>query len=229
MNTENGTLYVVATPIGNAQDITIRAIEILSAVDVVACEDTRETGNLLGMHSIEAKKLTAYHAHSSQHVEDSLLEELQGGATVALVTDRGTPLISDPGLRLVRRAIDEGITVVPIPGASAVIACLSAAGVATQSFWFRGFIPHKKGRETFLRTSLEHPETVVFYESSHRIVKCLEQLIDLGSGDRYIVVAREITKQYEEFLRGTASEILQALQNRPSVKGEFVVCIDAST
>lgn len=221
-----GSLFIVATPIGHMGDMTERAREMLAAVDVVACEDTRETQKLLKHYSIEAK-CVAYHAQSSDRAERELLKALAGGQDVALVSDRGTPGISDPGGRLVRRAVEEGFTVVPIPGATAVISALQAAGVDTSGFWFRGFIPHKKGRQTFLTTSIAHEGTVVFYESPHRILKCITQAIDLGIGDRAVVVARELTKLHEEFLRGTAATVLQELSSRPTIQGEYVVIFDA--
>lgn len=221
----SGTLYTVATPIGNLGDMTFRAVEILKQVDVIACEDTRETLKLLQHYNIHTP-LKSYHAQSSQQTEDSIVELLQAGKSVALVCDRGTPGISDPGSRLIERAVHDSIPVVPIPGACAVTASLQAAGVSTKSFVFLGFIPHKKGRQTFIQTVLEQTHTVVFYESPHRILKCLQQFIELGIGDRPLVVARELTKQYEEFLRGTAEHILHELQSRPSVQGEFVVIVD---
>lgn len=222
----NGTLSVVATPIGNIADLTPRAVSVCADADVIACEDTRETARLLADHAIDTP-LVAYHAQSPDRVEDELMERLERGESVALVSDRGTPGISDPGARLVRRAAEAGVLVVPVPGATAVITALQAGGVDTSSFWFRGFIPHKKGRQTFLQQTIEHSGTVVFYESPHRIVKCLEQAMDLGIGTRHIVVARELTKLHEEFLRGTADSILTALTSRPAIKGEFVVIVDA--
>lgn len=222
-----GTVYIVATPIGNLDDMSFRAVQVLSQVDVIACEDTRETQKLLESADISRKKLMSYHGQSSKRREDEIMELLHNGQNVGLVSDRGTPGISDPGVRLVRRAIDAGMKIVPIPGASAVITALSASGADTKSFWYRGFIPHKKGRQTFLTSSLEHKQTVVFYESPHRIVKCLEQLIEYGIADRPLIVSRELTKLYEEFLRGTATEILKELQNRNSIQGEFVVIIDS--
>lgn len=224
--TAAGSLFIVATPIGHMADMTERAREVLAAVDLVACEDTRETQKLLKHYSIQAK-CVAYHAQSSERAEQELLNALAGGQDVALLSDRGTPGISDPGSRLVRRAVEAGLTVVPIPGATAVITALQAAGVDTSEFWFRGFIPHKKGRQTFLTTAIAHEGTVVFYESPHRILKCLTQAIDLEIGERHMVVARELTKLHEEFLRGSAATILEELSSRPTVQGEYVVIFDA--
>lgn len=221
-----GTLFVVATPIGNIADLSPRALTVCTEADVIACEDTRETARLLADHAINTPRI-AYHAQSPDRVEDELMQRLERGENVALVSDRGTPGISDPGARLVRRAAEAGIRVVPIPGATAVIAALQAGGVDTSTFWFRGFIPHKKGRQTFLQQSIAHPGTVVFYESPHRILKCVSQSVELGIGDRPVVVARELTKLHEEFLRGTAATILQTLSERPAIKGEFVVIFDA--
>lgn len=224
--TSFGTLYSIATPIGHLEDISYRAINILQSVDAIACEDTRETKKLLSHYDISAP-LYSYHAQSSLHREKELLDLLSSGKTLALVSDRGTPGISDPGRRLIQKAIEQQIPVVPIPGASAVLTALQASGAQTASFWFRGFIPHKKGRHTFLHTSIAHHGTVVFYESPHRILKCLQQSIDAHIDNRPIVVARELTKIHEEFLRGTAQSVYTELAGRASVQGEFVVIFDA--
>lgn len=225
---QTGTLYIVATPIGNRTDITYRAVEVLGMVDLIACEDTRETQKILEMYTLSTPTIS-YHAQSAPSREDELLQHLAEGKNLALVSDRGTPGISDPGSRLIRRAIEAGCTVVPIPGASALITGLQASGADTTAFTFLGFIPHKKGRQTFLHNALERTETVVWYESPHRIIKCLQQLIESGVNERYCIVARELTKQYEEFLRGTTAEILQQLTQRESIKGEFVVILDRVT
>ncbi len=221
-----GLLYSIATPIGNLGDITYRAVQLLGEVEASVCEDSRQIQVVLQHYQIPIPQLIVYHAQSTESVMTSVLDRLASGAQVALVTDRGTPGISDPGGRLISAAVEAGITVIPIPGPTAVMAALQAAGVHTESFWYRGFIPHKKGRQTFLQTVIATPDTVVFYESPHRILKCLTQLQELGVGDRHIVVARELTKHFEEFLRGTAASIFADLSSRPAVKGEFVVVVD---
>lgn len=224
---KKGKLYTVATPIGNLTDISVRAIDTLKHVSLIAAEDTRETKKLLLEYDI-VTPLTSYHAQSSEKKEDELLTQLREGHDIALVSDRGTPGISDPGERLIRRAVSEGVTVVPIPGATAVITALQAAGVSTTRFSFLGFIPHKKGRQTFLQLTLERAqeETVVFYESPHRILKCLSQLNGMDTAGIHIVVARELTKQYEEFLRGSISDVLNELSSREKIQGEFVVIVN---
>ncbi|HLD22102.1 MAG TPA: 16S rRNA (cytidine(1402)-2'-O)-methyltransferase [Patescibacteria group bacterium] len=225
-----GILYTIATPIGNLEDITYRAIRILHEVDRIICEDTRETLKLLQNYDITSKRpLLSYHAQSSIFRENEILSYLQKGETIALVADRGTPGISDPGSRLIHRAVAIGATIIPIPGPAAFLAALQASGAATKAFSFLGFLPHKKGRQTILQHALAQADTVVFYESPHRIIKCLEQLIAFGSSDRPIILARELTKKHEEFLRGTAQALLDELKNREAVYGEFVVIIDAQS
>lgn len=221
----NAILYVVATPIGHLDDMTLRAIETLKTVEYIACEDTRETKKLLDHFGIQTR-CVSYHAQSLDAVEDRILADLQAGKQIALVSDRGTPGISDPGQRLIARTVEAGIRAVPIPGASALISALQASGASTQSFLFLGYLPHKKGRQTFLTNALATAHTVVFYESPHRILKCLAQLVELGAGDRRVIIARELTKMYEEFLRGTAQELLSELESRPAIQGEFVVILD---
>lgn len=217
-----GNLYTIATPIGNLGDITFRAVNTLKEVDLVACEDTRHTGILLDHYGIK-KPLVSYHQHSKLAKIDYLIEELRAGKNIALVTDAGTPGISDPGQVLIKKAIDNNIPVIPIPGSSAIITALSAAGVPTDSFVYLGFLPHKKGRKTILDSFKDEKRTIVFYESTHRIEKLLEEL-KVILGDRKIVVARELTKIYEEFLRGTVTEVQENLK---ITKGEFVVIISA--
>lgn len=222
-----GTLFVVATPIGHLEDMTFRAVRVLQEVDVIACEDTREAKKLLDRYSITTRTIS-YHAQSPDSREDQILADLvERSMRIALIADRGTPGVSDPGVRLIQRAIAAGVSVVPIPGASAVLTSLQASGASTQQFVFLGFIPHKKGRQTFVRDALSRPETILFYESPHRILKCLSQLVEEGAGERRVIVARELTKVHEEFLRGTAQEILDILLKRPAVQGEFVVMLDA--
>lgn len=223
-----GTLYVVATPIGNMEDITVRAIRILEEVDVIACEDTRVTGKLLERLEIPNNgRLVSFHSRSGTRKVDSLMEDLSSGKNVALVSDAGTPCISDPGFLLVNTAVSNDIPVSPIPGASAVIAALSSSGFPADKFIYLGFLPAKKGRQTiFKQIENEYSDkSVVCYESVHRIVKTLGQMKEVVGGDRYICVAREISKMYEEFWRGTLEDAVEEFGGRKSLKGEFVVIV----
>ena len=219
-----GTLYIVATPIGNMEDITLRALRIFREVDYVLCEDTRTTGNLTKHHGVKAK-LKRYDAHASVAVHDAIVADLLSGQSVALVSDAGTPGVSDPGVMLVRQARAAGIRIDAVPGASSITAAISIAGVSGNQFSFLGFVPSKKGRETFF-TDLElydHP--VVFLEATHRIVKALESLVALYP-TATVYLARELTKIYEEMLVGTPSEVLDILvQNSVKQKGEFVIIL----
>lgn len=220
-------LFVVATPIGNLGDISSRALETLREVDVILCEDTRVTRKLLSKYDIHAK-VESFHSNSNDAKLEKVFGLLEKGSDLALVTDAGTPAISDPGSRLVslvRARFGEGISVIAIPGPSALSAALSISGLPVSDFLFLGFLPRKKGRQTLFSEIAESKRTVVFYESPHRIVKTLEDL-DVHCGDRQVVIAREITKIYEEVLVGTATEILQVLEdNEKKQKGEFVVMI----
>lgn len=220
----SGTLFVVATPIGNLEDLTFRAVRILREVDRIACEDTRHTRQLLDRHGI-SKPLVSYHEHNEQTRSEELLEDLKAGRSIALVSDAGTPLISDPGYRLVKAAREQGIPVSPIPGPSALLASLSASGLPTDTFVFLGFPPSKPtARRKFLDERGALPMTLVLYEAPHRI---LETLADIAAtlGARPVVLAREVTKVHEEFLRGTASELIAVLGKRPALKGEFTLMI----
>jgi 16S rRNA (cytidine1402-2'-O)-methyltransferase len=222
-----GTLYIVATPIGNLEDITLRALRILKEVDWIACEDTRQTRKLLEHFGI-AKPMMSYYEHNEAARAAELVERMMTGASVALVTDAGTPLVSDPGYRLVQAAIAASIRVVPIPGPSAAVGALSAAGLPTDAFRFCGFLPPKSSQR---RKTLEQlkPETctLIFYETPHRILEALEDVAAV-MGPRPVVVARELTKLHEEFLRGTAAEVRAELASRPSVKGEITLLIGKS-
>lgn len=218
-----GTLYTIATPIGNLGDITLRAIRLLGEVDLILCEDTRITKRLLNHYSITTPT-RPYHQHTSSVQEQSLIDELKLNKNFALVSDAGTPGISDPGSRLIRAAIATGINVIPIPGPSAVVTALQAAGVDTSQFMFYGFLPHKKGRQTLLREIRAAQHTVVFYESIHRLQKTIQALADSG---KYIVVARELTKTFEEFIRGDAQTVAQHITVHPTLKGECVVVVSA--
>jgi 16S rRNA (cytidine1402-2'-O)-methyltransferase len=218
-------LYLVGTPIGNLEDITLRAVRVLKEVDVIACEDTRQTQKLLNHYAI-ATRTTSYHEHNEMTKSAELVKEMQEGASVALVTDAGMPGISDPGYRLIALAIRHRVPVVPIPGASAFLAALVASGLPTDSFRFSGFLPAKRGeRRAALEAVKSSPRTQVFYEAPHRVVESLEDICEvLGSG-RHVVVAREVTKLHEEFLRGRASEVLENLKTREVVRGEITLLI----
>lgn len=219
-----GALYIVSTPIGNLEDITYRAVRILKEADLVACEDTRQTRKLLDHYGIK-KPLVSYHEHNERERSEELLEFLRAGQSIALVCDAGTPLISDPGYRLVQAAIGAAIPVIPIPGPAAALAALSASGLPTDSFRFCGFLPHKKGqRRKVLEGLRDDPATVIFFEAPHRIQETLEDIAEL-LGARPVVVARELTKLHEEFLRGAASELRVALESRPAIKGEITLLI----
>lgn len=222
---ENGTLYIVATPIGNLEDITLRAIRILQEADVVFCEDTRVTRRLFERHNITTH-LKSLNARTEAIKTDEVLEYLERGEKVAYVSDAGTPTVSDPGSQLVSRARSAGAQIEVIPGASAVVAALSITGVPANEFTFLGFLPHKKGRQTQLREIVEIKRTVVLYESTHRILKLLKELEEHIGDTRQVYIARELTKIYEEVLIGSASELHTVLTATPQKqKGEFVVII----
>jgi 16S rRNA (cytidine1402-2'-O)-methyltransferase len=227
MTEEIGTLYIVATPIGNMEDITLRALRILKEVDYVLCEDTRTTQNLLNKYDIKTKTMS-YHAHSTDGKENAIINLLKGGKNLALVSDAGTPCISDPGVMLVsnvRKEFGIDAKVSPIPGPSALISALSASGISSAEFIFLGFLPHKKGRETIFKEIVSSKKVVVFYESTHRILKTLASL-DKYSPKCHVMIAREITKQFEEFVSNTPSELLKYFNdNKIKQKGEFVVIV----
>ena len=218
-------LYLVATPIGNLEDITLRALRVLKEVDVIACEDTRQTQKLLNHYAI-ATRTTSYHEHNEMTKSAELVKEMQEGASVALVTDAGMPGISDPGYRLIALAIRHHLPVVPVPGASAFLAALVASGLPTDSFRFSGFLPAKRGeRRAALEAVKSSPRTMVFYEAPHRIVETLTDVVEVMGEARHVVVAREVTKLHEEFLRGRAAEVLENLKGREVVKGEITLLI----
>jgi 16S rRNA (cytidine1402-2'-O)-methyltransferase len=217
------TLYLVATPIGNLEDITLRALRVLRECDVIAAEDTRRTGQLLKHFEI-SRPLISYFQFNEARRSEQILERLGRGEKVALVTDAGTPGISDPGERVVRAAIDHGFRVEPVPGACALVAGITASGLPTHEFHFIGFLPHKSGqRRKQLDGLVNFAGTLVLYESPYRIEKLLAELNEVFPG-RLVVLARELTKKFEEFLRGTPAELLEAVQKR-SLRGEFVVMI----
>ncbi len=220
-----GTLYIVATPIGNMEDITLRALRIFKEADYVLCEDTRTTGNLTKHHGVKAK-LKRYDAHASASAHDTIVADLLAGQSVALVSDAGTPGVSDPGVMLVRQARVAGIRIDAVPGASAITAAISIAGISGNQFSFLGFVPSKKGRETFFADLELYDHPVVFLEATHRIVKALESLV-AAYPTATVYLARELTKIYEEMLVGTPAEVLDILvKNSVKQKGEFVIIVN---
>lgn len=222
-----GVIYLVATPIGNLEDITLRALRTLREVDLVACEDTRRTGRLLRRFEID-KPLLSYREHNEAARAAELVRRAQGGESIAVVSDAGTPGISDPGFRAARAAVEAGVRVVPIPGANAALAALTASGLPTDRFRFEGFLPPRKTkRRAALEPLRAETATVVFYEAPHRIAATLQD-IAAALGPRPLVLARELTKLHEECLRGTAEEIAAELESRPVVKGEIVLLIGAA-
>ncbi len=221
---KKGKLYIVATPIGNKDDITLRAIKVLGEVDLIAAEDTRETGKLLAYHKIK-NNLISYHEHNETRRAPELINKLEKGLSLALVSDAGTPSVSDPGYRLINEAIAENIRIIPVPGVSAATAALSASGLATDSFIFIGFTTKKKEkRKKQLKKLADENKTIIFYESPRRVLSFLDEIIEI-MGDRYAVLAREMTKRYEEFIRGLLSEIKNNLKKRSSIKGEITLLV----
>lgn len=221
---ESGILYIVATPIGNLGDMTFRAVETLKKADLIACEDTRVARKLLDRYEVKTP-VTSFFQHSRAPKISQIIGVLKSGKNVALVTDAGTPGISDPGNKLVEQAILENIAVMPIPGSSALTAIISVAGIDMQKFIFLGFPPHKKGRETFFKEIVALKYPVVYYESPHRVLKNLELLESLGAG-KNIILGRELTKMFEEIVRGTADEVLKYFAENPGkVKGEFTIIV----
>jgi 16S rRNA (cytidine1402-2'-O)-methyltransferase len=218
-------LYLVGTPIGNLEDITLRALRVLKEVDVIACEDTRQTQKLLNHYAIQTRT-TSYHEHNEMTRSAELVKQIQEGANVALVTDAGMPGISDPGYRLITLAIRHHISVVPVPGASAFLAALVASGLPADSFRFSGFLPAKGGeRRAELEALKNSPRTQVFYEAPHRILETLTDLVEIQGETRDVVIARELTKLHEEFLRGRAGDVLRTLKAREAIKGEITLLI----
>jgi 16S rRNA (cytidine1402-2'-O)-methyltransferase len=218
-------LYLVATPIGNLEDITLRAVRVLKEADQIACEDTRQTQKLLNHYGISSRTVS-YHEHNELTRAPELVLDLEGGARVALVTDAGMPGISDPGFRLISLAIRHHIPVVPIPGASAFLAALVASGLPTDSFRFSGFLPPKIGqRRQMLESVKASPRTQVFYEAPHRVKEAVEDVVEILGAGRQLVIAREVTKIHEEFLRGRAGEVLEILKARGDIKGEITLLI----
>jgi 16S rRNA (cytidine1402-2'-O)-methyltransferase len=222
----SGILYIVATPIGNLEDITLRALRVLKEVDVVAAEDTRHTQILLSHYGIQTP-LTSYHEHNERAKAEDLVKRLLDGEDIALVSDAGTPTISDPGFRLIVRAVHAGIRIIPLPGASALTAVLSASGLPTDRIVFEGFLPaKKKQRQEKLQTLRDEARTLVFYEAPHRLAEALNDVHEL-LGDREAVLAREVSKVHEEFLRGRVSELIRVLRRR-EIRGEATLIIGGS-
>jgi 16S rRNA (cytidine1402-2'-O)-methyltransferase len=230
MSSECGKLYVVATPIGNLADITFRAVEILKQVDLIAAEDTRHVKMLLQHYGI-SNKLISLHQHNEDKASSGLLEKLREGVSIALVSDAGTPLLSDPGMPLVKMVKDAGLDVVPVPGACALIAALSAAGLPVTQFTFEGFLPRtSSARKAFFSERLACPTTWVFYESSHRILASLQDMAEVLPLDRQIVIARELTKLHETIVKASLGEALKRVEQDANMrKGEFVVIVDGAT
>lgn len=225
---ERGSLYLVPTPIGNLDDMTFRAIQILKEVDYIASEDTRNTQKLLNHFEIETTQLS-YHEHNTNERTPQLIEKLQNGESVAQVSDAGMPSISDPGVELVKAAIEKGISVVPLPGPNAALTALIASGLMPHPFYFYGFLPRKKKDLVARLIDLnKREETLVFYESPHRIKQVVEQMASVFGTERRIVLAREITKRFEEFVRGTTQEVLEWLENE-QIRGEFVLIAEGNS
>ena len=219
----SGTLYIVPTPIGNLGDITYRAIEVLSQVDAILAEDTRQTKKLLNHYQVE-KKLIPYHQHNEHKNLSMVIDKLKDGETFAVCTDAGMPGISDPGFLLIREAVQEGINVITLPGAVAAIVALVNSGLPCDTFVYEGFLPHKKGKQTKILSLAEEKRTTIFYESPHRIIKTLSMIKELLGEERGVVIGRELTKKFEEYVRGTVTEVLAHFEtNAP--KGEFVLLI----
>ncbi len=218
-----GKLYIVPTPIGNLEDITLRAINILKEVDTILAEDTRTSGKLLQHYGITTP-MQSHHMHNEHRTVDAIIKRMVTGETIALISDAGTPAISDPGFLLTRACIEKGITVECLPGATALVPALVNSGLPNDKFVFEGFLPVKKGRQTRLKLLAEESRTMVFYESPHKLVKTLAQFVDYFGEDRPVSVSRELTKIYEETIRGTADEVLAYYSDKPP-KGEIVIVV----
>ncbi|RAJ17765.1 16S rRNA (cytidine(1402)-2'-O)-methyltransferase [Olleya aquimaris] len=216
-------LYIVPTPIGNLKDMTFRAIEVLKDVDLILAEDTRTSGKLLKHYEIGIP-MQSHHMHNEHKTVDSLIQKLKAGTTIALISDAGTPAISDPGFLLTRACIEHNIEVDCLPGATAFVPALVNSGFPNDKFIFEGFLPVKKGRQTRLKLLAEETRTIIFYESPHKLIKTLTQFCEYFGEDRPVSVSRELTKLYEETIRGTAKEVLEHYTNKPP-KGEIVICV----
>jgi len=220
-----GSIYVVSTPIGNLADISLRAIDILKTVDLIACEDTRQTAKILNHYKIK-NKMTPYHDHNKEYKTSSLIDLIKNGNSIALVSDAGTPGISDPGFYLIREAIKNDINISPIPGPSALTAATVASGMEIDRFLFEGYLPRKKGRLKRLKELAAYKVTIVIFEGPHRVLKTLRDLRDT-LGDRKAAIGRELTKVHEEFIRGNLSDLIANFSERKP-KGEFVILIEGN-
>ncbi len=220
----SGKLYIIPTPIGNLEDITLRAKRILSEVDLILAEDTRKTGQLLKLIGIE-NKMASHHLHNEHKSLPAIIEKLNSGLVIGLVSDAGTPSISDPGFLLVRECIKNGIEVETLPGAVAFIPALVNSGLPNEKFCFEGFLPQKKGRQKRLLQLQEETRTMIFYESPYRLVKALEQFMEVFGSERKASVSRELTKMYEETIRGTLSELIEHFKDK-NIKGEIVIIVE---
>ena len=218
-----GKLYLVPTPIGNLKDITLRALEVLKEVDIILAEDTRTSGKLLKHFDISTQ-MHSHHMHNEHKTTDGIVKRILSGENIALISDAGTPAISDPGFLLARACIASGIEVDCLPGATAFVPALVNSGLPNDKFVFEGFLPVKKGRQTRLQFLADESRTIVFYESPHKLVKTLSQFVDFFGADRAVSVSRELSKMHEESIRGTASEVLQHFENTPP-KGEIVIVV----
>lgn len=220
-------LYLVPTPIGNLKDITYRSVEILQASDLILAEDTRQAAKLLSHYDIKTP-MRPFHAHNEHRSVDYIVELLQGGQTISLISDAGSPGISDPGFLISRACMEAGIQVIALPGATAFVPALTASGLPSDRFHFEGFLPHKKGRQTRWKYLATLDHTFILYESPYRIIKCVEEIIKYCGEGRLVCFAREISKMYEEVLTLPAPEMLDNLKARPSIKGEFVVVVSST-
>lgn len=218
-------LYLIPTPIGNLEDITLRALRLLQEVDLILAEDTRTSKKLLSHHEIDTP-LRSYHAHNEHAVVSSIIQLLESGQTLALITDAGTPGISDPGFLLTRECVKANITVQCLPGATAFVPALAASGLPCDKFFFEGFLPHKKGRQTRLKYLCELPYTFVLYESPHRLVKCLKQLIEFCGEERKASVSRELTKIHEECVTKSLPDLVKYFDTEKKVRGEIVIIVE---
>ncbi len=219
-----GKLYIVPTPIGNLKDMTFRAIEILKDVDLILAEDTRTSGKLLKHFEIDTPQ-RSFHKFNEHKVVDNLIAQMKSGQNFALISDAGTPAISDPGYLIVHKSIENNIPVETLPGATAFVPALVNSGLPAERFVFEGFLPVKKGRKTRLESLQEEPRTMIFYESPHKLLKTLKDFSLYFGTDRQVSISREISKMYEETLRGDLSEVIKKLEEKPSIKGEFVIVL----
>lgn len=219
-------LYVIPTPIGNLQDISLRSLYLLSSMDFLACEDTRTTKRLLDLYEITSPKLTSYHDFNEAEKTPYIIELVRSGKKVGLVSEAGTPLISDPGYKIVNTIVKEGLHLEVLPGANAVLPALIMSGFHSHQFSFLGFPPQKKNRKTFLNNLLNHKETIILYESPFRVQKLFNELLEIYPPTKHIAICREITKVFEETIRGTIEEVSNILSARTSLKGEFVIVIE---